>query len=281
MFNDSEFEAGCEFTSNFLCNIYSKLYLPDNEIVAYGDTFEEMVMIQSGIVYLNLRLSNDPINEQEFFILPTYSYFGDYQILFDLRSQITYKAGESKLLTTFNLSKEKLLELMEDYPEARKFYFERAYQRRIEFRRRQKKFLRELVEKEIHPESDKHGINNLSIEKSEDSSLLDDDVSIISESHPDHHHRRKRQLMGEAISKNISKYFINPNVEKELSNDYGILDLEELSEDEMNFEYNDLLTENNKKISCQHAKRIYSRMNKMSGAFDILAATMDRNLTSV
>ena len=33
LFNDAEFEAGCEFTSNFLSNIRSKLYLPDNIIV--------------------------------------------------------------------------------------------------------------------------------------------------------------------------------------------------------------------------------------------------------
>ena len=73
---------------------------------------------------------------QEFFILPTFSYFGDYQILLDLKSQITYKAGQGKLLITLNLDKEKLLELMDDFPEARKFYMERAYYRRIEFRRR-------------------------------------------------------------------------------------------------------------------------------------------------
>lgn len=43
-----------------------------------------------------------------------------------------------------NLSKDRFLELMDDYPEARKFYMERAWQRRIEFRRRQKTFIREL-----------------------------------------------------------------------------------------------------------------------------------------
>jgi hypothetical protein len=39
-------------------------------------------------------------------------------------------------LITLNLDKDKLLELMDDFPEARKFYMERAYYRRIEFRRR-------------------------------------------------------------------------------------------------------------------------------------------------
>ena len=85
---------------------------------------------------LQLRLGQDPFTEHEFFVLPTYSYFGDYQILFDLKSQILYKAKENKLLITLCLEKEKLIELMEDFPEARKFYVERAWQRRIEFRRR-------------------------------------------------------------------------------------------------------------------------------------------------
>ena len=79
----------------------------------------------------------------EFFILPTYSYFGDYQILYGLRSQISYKAGDSnqnRLCITLNLNKDVLLQMMDDYPEARKFYMERSWDRRIEFRRRMRKF---------------------------------------------------------------------------------------------------------------------------------------------
>ena len=44
------------------------------------------------------------------------------------------------LLITMCLQKDKFIELMDDYPEARKFYMDRAWRRRIEFRRRQKKF---------------------------------------------------------------------------------------------------------------------------------------------
>jgi hypothetical protein len=34
--------------------------------------------------------------------------------------------------------------MMEDYPEARKFYMERSWQRRTEFRRRMRKFYEKL-----------------------------------------------------------------------------------------------------------------------------------------
>ena len=33
----------------------------------------------------------------EFFILPTYSYFGDFNMLMNLRSNIQYKAAEGDL----------------------------------------------------------------------------------------------------------------------------------------------------------------------------------------
>ena len=35
--------------------------------------------------------------------------------------------------------------MLDDYPEARKFYMERAWQRRTEFRRRQKKFFKNFI----------------------------------------------------------------------------------------------------------------------------------------
>lgn len=85
---------------------------------------------------MRLGHANDEKSVQEFFVLPTYSYFGDYQILFELKSQIIYKAKDGRLLTTLCIEKDKLLELMDDYPEARKYYMERAWERRIEFRRR-------------------------------------------------------------------------------------------------------------------------------------------------
>lgn len=64
------------------------MFLPENEIVACGDQFDELIMIQEGIVSCQLPNidENDPSAEYEFFVLPTFSYFGDYQILFDLHS---------------------------------------------------------------------------------------------------------------------------------------------------------------------------------------------------
>lgn len=46
MFKDSVFEAGCEFKNDFLSNIYSRLYLPKNDVINFGDNFSELIMIQ-------------------------------------------------------------------------------------------------------------------------------------------------------------------------------------------------------------------------------------------
>lgn len=75
MFDDDDFEAGNEFICDFISNLYSRIYLPGNEIIEYGDTFPELFMIQDGIVKLSLKGIG---SENEFFILPTYTYFGDY-----------------------------------------------------------------------------------------------------------------------------------------------------------------------------------------------------------
>ena len=50
MFKDTVFEAGCEFKNDFLSNIYSRLYLPKNDIINFGDNFSELIMIQQGVV---------------------------------------------------------------------------------------------------------------------------------------------------------------------------------------------------------------------------------------
>ena len=86
-----------------------------------------------------------------------------------------FKSGESKHLITMCLKKSKLKEMMEDYPDARKFYMQRAWHRRIELRRRMKKLQRNLLnnqnqknkkktsEKSDKDKNDKDGVNNVGL----------------------------------------------------------------------------------------------------------------------
>lgn len=45
MFKDDGFESGSEFKNDFLTNIYSRLYLPRNDIIRIGENFRELMMI--------------------------------------------------------------------------------------------------------------------------------------------------------------------------------------------------------------------------------------------
>jgi len=151
MFDDDDFgfEAGKEFICDFMSNLYSRIYLPTDDendaVIQYGETFPELYMIQEGIVLVSLKGIG---KENDFMVLPTHSYFGDYQILFDLKSQFVYKCESGRNLTCLCLKKNKLKEFMDDYQDARTFYRERAWLRRIEFRRRMKKHQHKLKAKQ-------------------------------------------------------------------------------------------------------------------------------------
>lgn len=215
-------------------------------------------MIQEGVVSLQMRLGQDGNSEQEFFVLPTYSYFGDYQILFDLKSQIIYKAKENKLLITLCLDKQKLLELMDDFPEARKFYMERAWLRRLEFRRRQKKFIKELISLDLnqYTNPDKLESTENVNEKSDESSGISDEDSVQSDSEVQKAVQKKKTMINDAISKNISRFYFNLDIEKELDEDFAQDELDDFSDDEIEPDAEDMLKIDNKKISYTHAKRI-------------------------
>lgn len=192
------------------------------------------------MVSVSLTLGKGDYSNFEFFILPTYSYFGDYQILYNLKSQLTYQAGDGKLLVTLCLKKQKLLQMMEDYPEARKFYMDRAWARRSEFRRRQKKFIQKLVQENIIFNNDLslNSIQNNDEKESgeplQDSfnSSSDEDVKIdISD--PARQFKIKDKHIRELIDKKISKFYHNIDVEVELGDDIPTDELEGLSEDEI------------------------------------------------
>lgn len=83
MFDDQEFEAGQEFISDFISSLYCRIYIPKSEIIKHGETFPELYMIHKGVVIVQLKgVSKESIIMK----LPTNSYFGDYQILYNLKS---------------------------------------------------------------------------------------------------------------------------------------------------------------------------------------------------
>jgi hypothetical protein len=58
MFKDPIFEAGCEFKNDFISNIYSRLFLPNNVILHDGENFSELMMIHQGLIDVSLPYNN-------------------------------------------------------------------------------------------------------------------------------------------------------------------------------------------------------------------------------
>lgn len=63
-------------------------------------------------------------------------------------------------------------------------------------------------------------------------------------------------MINEAISKNVSRFYFNLDIEKELDEDFGAYELDDFSDDEIEPDAEDILKEDNKKISYTHAKSI-------------------------
>lgn len=113
--NFKSFFNYCErgFANEVIVNMYCRIYEPDETIVSYGQKFNEVFFIREGAV----RLFNK-FQFRDFIVLPRYSVFGDYQILYDLKSNIIFKSChlfkfKTKLMC---VSKKVFLNLCELFP---------------------------------------------------------------------------------------------------------------------------------------------------------------------
>ena len=100
----------CErgFTNELIINMYCRINQPGETVIGYKGNVKEMYFIRQGVVeVLNPEFDNpkkeqatenqrlDKVDkmyqDQPILYLPKFSYFGDYQILFDLKSNIKFK----------------------------------------------------------------------------------------------------------------------------------------------------------------------------------------------
>ena len=100
----------CErgFTNELIISMYCRLNTPGKTVISYKSNVKEMYFIRQGVVEVfNPDFDNpkrepgtdnsrqDKVDrvyeEQAILYLPKFSYFGDYQILFNLKSNIIFK----------------------------------------------------------------------------------------------------------------------------------------------------------------------------------------------
>ena len=74
---------------------YCKITRPGKTLVSYKSSVKELYFIQQGQIEV-LNAEHDEINKQTpILFLPQYSYFGDYQILLNLKSNLVFKSKEA------------------------------------------------------------------------------------------------------------------------------------------------------------------------------------------
>ena len=152
----NHFFEECErgFTNDLIINMLCRIYIPGKIVISYKANVKEMFFIRQGLVdvYNNEGDDNEVSNNKQgrvnkqkpILYLPKYSYFGDFQILFDLKSNLIYKTHEQPLnndkhqeqlpdILFMCVEKKKIQQLCNLFPQTAENIKERARERRIRF----------------------------------------------------------------------------------------------------------------------------------------------------
>ena len=138
MNNFKYFFNSCEqgFKNEFVIWLYCRIHLPSRVIQRCGREADELVLITSGQVDMFTK------DDDKFMMLPEYSIFNDYQILFGLKSNIKFVANTplwtnehdfespQNWVRTMNLESEKMQDLLDLYPETAENLKLRALEKR-------------------------------------------------------------------------------------------------------------------------------------------------------
>jgi len=109
--------------------MYCRIYTPGKTIIAYKSDVKEMYFIRQGLVEVYNNENDEIYKDKPIFFLPHNTYFGDYQILYGLKSNIVFKtlgqdpndvqkSGTESMpdIIFMCISKEALLDLCELFP---------------------------------------------------------------------------------------------------------------------------------------------------------------------
>ena len=102
----------CErgFINELIINMYCRLYTPGKVVISYKSTVKEMYFVRRGVVQVFNPEHDVPVDlddgvekEREkahrdapILFLPNFSYFGDYQILYNLKSNLVFSTCEEE-----------------------------------------------------------------------------------------------------------------------------------------------------------------------------------------
>ena len=115
----SHFFEECErgFTNEFIIKMYCRIYQQNRIVVAYKANLKEMYFIKQGMVQVHNNEMDANYPRKPILYLPKFAYFGDYNILHNLKSNLVFKtlSGERP---TDELEEKKKLENLDNKDES-------------------------------------------------------------------------------------------------------------------------------------------------------------------
>ena len=89
----NHFFEECErgFTNELIIQMYCRISTPGKCVISYKSNVKEMYFIRQGLVEVYNNENDELDKEKPILYLPKFSYFGDYQILYNLKSNIVFK----------------------------------------------------------------------------------------------------------------------------------------------------------------------------------------------
>lgn len=144
----NHFFEECErgFTNELIIAMYCRIYTPGKVVISYKSNVKEMYFIRQGLVEVFNNENDEIQKEKPILYLPKFSYFGDYQILSNLKSNIVFKTlspnndddrtGTSEPMPDIIfmcISKNELLELCDLFPQTAENIKRRSLERRQRF----------------------------------------------------------------------------------------------------------------------------------------------------
>lgn len=144
----NHFFEECErgFTNELIISMYCRIYTPGKTVISYKSNVKEMYFIRQGLVEVFNNENDEIVKEKPILYLPKFSYFGDYQILYNLKSNIVFKTlphshDEKKNVPTdpmpdiifMCISKNELQALCDLFPQTAENIKRRSLERRLRF----------------------------------------------------------------------------------------------------------------------------------------------------
>lgn len=100
----NHFFEECErgFSNELIISMYCRIYPPGKTVINYKGNVKEMYFIKQGLVEIcnndqdraDVPATDEDKKDKRVIYLPKYSYFGDYQILYNLKSNLVFKTQD-------------------------------------------------------------------------------------------------------------------------------------------------------------------------------------------